>query len=57
MNISITKNEKKALIEHLTNGNPCRHGCTYKEMEKSKKDCDECPLITARNSLIEKLEK
>ena len=55
--ITITKDEKRALVDYLSMANICRSGCAYPEMEKSNKDCDDCLLTKSTQSLLEKLVK
>ncbi len=55
MNISLNENEERALSEILWSVSACSSGCCYEEMEKSKKDCDECPFTEAIWSLREKV--
>ena len=55
MNILLNKNEERAFSELLWGISACSSGCYYEEMEKSKKDCDECPFTEAIWSLREKV--
>jgi len=55
MNISLTENEERALSEILWSISACIGGCCYEEMEKSKKNCDECPFTEAIWSLRKKI--
>jgi hypothetical protein len=53
--LKLTKQEERAL-QALLWCNPCRSGCAWEEMEKSKKDCDECILSKAIQSIQDKLD-
>lgn len=52
--IKLTKVEERALIT-LLECNPCEGSCAFSEMQKSKKDCDECKLTHAISSIENKL--
>ena len=52
--IKFTSKELRAL-EYLITTNPCSSGCVYKEMERSKKDCDECEFTKHQQSIIDKV--
>ena len=52
--ITFTENELRAL-RILIHTDPCSSVCAYREMVKSKKDCDECKLTDAIWSIDEKL--
>lgn len=52
--VTLTANEIRAIGEFLW-ANPCDSGCAYSEMKKSKKECDECKLTQARDSILVKL--
>lgn len=51
-----TKGEIRALEGLLYSNNACNSGCIYPEMEKSKKDCDECKFTEDINSILNKIE-
>lgn len=53
--VRFTKEELRALQEILL-ANPCNSGCVYEEMEKSKKNCNECEFTKSINSIINKIE-
>ena len=53
--LTLTKQEQRAL-ESLLWCNPCRSGCAWEEMEKSKKECFDCPLTNAIYSIQDKLD-
>lgn len=53
--LCISKNEERALSEILWSISACSNGCCYEEMEKSKKDCDECLFTEAIWSLRKKV--
>ena len=52
--IKITAKEER-LLEELLWCNPCNSGCAYREMNSSRKSCDECELTKSKNSLMKKL--
>lgn len=52
--IKLTKKEIRALNEQLT-ANACSSGCAFKEMQRSRKDCDECDFPKLINSIENKL--
>jgi hypothetical protein len=54
--LKLTSKEEKALIELITNSNPCSSGCVYENMQDSKKDCDECEYTESINSISNKLD-
>lgn len=54
INITLTKNEQRALEVIMFDTNPCRSGCAFKEMQKLDMDCLKCPFMEAYYSLIEK---
>lgn len=53
--LELDKNQLRAL-SYLVDENPCNSGCCYNEMEKSKKDCDNCKFTKAQFELIQKIE-
>lgn len=53
--LDFTKKEIKALRELIGNSRACSCGCVYTEMEKSKKDCDECEFTQSINSISDKI--
>lgn len=52
--VKLTASEIRS-IELFLSANPCMSGCAYPEMQKSKKDCDECKLTKDMHSILEKL--
>ena len=53
--IKLTASEIRTLKCFLYS-NPCSSGCAYQEMQRSKKDCEECKLTKDMHSIIDKLE-
>lgn len=53
--IEFTKKEIRALHAVLW-ANPCNSGCVYEEMDKSKKDCNDCELTKSIISITNKIE-
>ena len=53
--IELTASEIRTL-ECFLYSNPCSNGCAYPEMQRSKKDCEECKLTKDMYSIMEKLD-
>ena len=53
--IKLTTGEIRSLKCFLYS-NPCSSGCAYPEMQKSKKDCEECKLTNDIYSIMAKLD-
>ena len=53
--IKLTTGEIRSLKCFLYS-NPCSSGCAYPEMQKSKKDCEECKLTKDMHSIMAKLD-
>ena len=53
--IKLTKKEIRALLEQL-DANACSSGCAFSEMQRSKKDCDECEFPRLISSIREKID-
>lgn len=52
--ITLTAKEIRALKEQLT-ANACSSCCAFPEMQKSRKDCDECEFPVLIASIEEKI--
>lgn len=56
INITLTKNEQRALQIIMFDAHPCSSGCAFEEMQKKDIDCLQCPYMEAYYSLISKLD-
>lgn len=52
--IKLTAKEIRALKEQLW-ANACSSGCAFSEMQRSRKDCDECDFPKLIRSIEEKI--
>lgn len=52
--VKLTASEIRS-IAHFLSSNPCASGCCYREMQSSKKDCEDCKLYKDKKSILEKL--
>lgn len=55
INVTLTKNEQRALQIIMLDAHPCSSGCAFEEMRKKDIDCLQCPYMEAYYSLISKL--
>lgn len=55
--IKLTNKELRALSSALYGSHKCcASGCVYPEMQRSRKDCDECEFTLSIHSIIAKIE-
>lgn len=52
--IKLTAKEIRALKEQL-DANACSSGCAFEEMQRSRKNCDECEFPQLIESIIKKI--
>ena len=55
INVTLTKNEQRALQIIMLDAHPCSSGCAFEEMQEKDIDCLQCPYMEAYYSLISKL--
>lgn len=56
-NITFTKLEIEVLKAFLHNYNPCSSTCFFEDMLNSKKNCGDCRLEKARDSILCKIDE
>lgn len=55
INVTLTKNEQRALQIIMLDTRPYSSGCAFEEMQKKDIDCLQCPYMEAYYGLISKL--
>lgn len=55
INVTLTKNEQRALQIIMLDAHPCSFGCAFEEMQKKDIDCLQCPYMEAYDGLMSKL--
>lgn len=54
INVTLTKNEQRALQIIMLDTRPCSSSCAFEEMQKKDIDCLQCPYMEAYYGLISK---
>lgn len=54
INVTLTKNEQRALQIIMFNAHPCSSGCAFEEIQRKDIDCPQCPYMEVYCSLIRK---
>lgn len=54
INVTLTKNEQRALQIIMLDTRPCSSGCAFEEMQKKDIDCLQCLYMEAYYGLISK---